>query len=146
MKFTCFVDINLPIHEVIERFDNEENLKEWQDGFIGIEHIEGVKGEVGAKSNMTYKIGKKDMVLTETILVKNFPHEFTGLYEAKEMVNTMKNTFQPLSENQTRYSSEIEYTQFNGIMVKLMATLMPFIFKKQVQKWMNQFKAFAEGS
>ena len=44
MKFTCSVDIDLPIDKVTEFFDNTENLKEWQDGFLRIEPISGIPG------------------------------------------------------------------------------------------------------
>jgi len=42
------------------------------------------------------------------------------------------------------YKVEIEYTRFNGIMPKIMAFLMPGVFKKQTQKWLDQFKMFTE--
>ena len=144
MKFSCDIEIDLPINKVVELFNNPDNLKEWQDGFEGIEHISGTPGDVGAKTKMFYKSGKRNIVLTETILVNDLPDEFTGKYEAKEMVNTMKNTFHIISENKTRWNAEIEYTEFRGFMPKLMAKLMPGMFKKQVQKWLNQFKSFAE--
>lgn len=144
MKFSCSVDIENPIARVIELFDNPENLKEWQDGFVSLEHLSGTPGEAGAKSRLIYKIGKREIELTETIRVKNLPDEFTALYEAKTMSNTMTNRFIKLSDNQTRYESEIEYIQFVGILPNLMAKLMPGMFKKQVQKWMDQFKVFVE--
>ena len=72
------------------------------------------------------------------------PQEFSGTYEVKQMTNTMTNRFTSLDENTTQYQAEIEYTDFNGFMVKLMAFLMPRMFKKQTQKWLFQFKAFAE--
>ena len=93
---------------------------------------------------MQYKIGKRQIELIETITVNNLPQEFSGTYEAKQMTNTMTNRFTSLDENKTRYQAEIEYTDFNGFMVKLMAFLMPWMFKKQTQKWLDQFKAFAE--
>jgi len=104
----------------------------------------GSTGEPGAKSRMQYKIGKRQIELIETITVNNLPQEFSGTYEAKQMTNTMTNRFTSLEENKTRYQAEIEYTDFNGFMVKLMAFLMPGMFKKQTQKWLFQFKAFAE--
>ena len=60
------------------------------------------------------------------------------------MTNTMKVNFESLNKNETRYTSEIEYTKFNGFMIKLMAKLFPGLFKKQVLKWMNQFKTYVE--
>ena len=33
---------------------------------------------------------------------------------------------------------------FNGFMPRLMAMLMPGMFKRQTQKWLDQFKVFSE--
>ena len=144
MKFKCSIDINLPREKVVELYNNPDNLGHWQDGFVEMEQLSGTSGEVGAKSKMIYEVGNRQMEITETILVSNLPEEFTGRYEHIHMVNTMKNTFTALNENQTRWEADVEYTKFNGFVPKLMAFLFPGIFKKQVQKWLYQFKAFAE--
>lgn len=60
------------------------------------------------------------------------------------MTNTMTSRFSELGENKTEYTAEIEYTKFNGIIPKLMSMLFPGMFKKQSQKWLEQFKSFAE--
>jgi len=85
------------------------------------------------------------MELIETIISNNLPDEKKALYVHEHMTNTQTTQFQELSPNQTRYISEVEYTKFNGFMPNLMAKLFPGVFKKQSQKWVNQFKAFAEG-
>lgn len=144
MKFTCSVEINQPVAKVIELFTNPDNLKEWQDGFVSLTHLSGTPGEVGAKSKMIYLIRNKEMELIETIKVNNLPKEFIGEYAAKTMVNTMRNSFTEIGFNKTKYVSEIEYTQFNGFLPKMMAFLLPGLFKKQTQKWLNQFRDFAE--
>ena len=54
MKYSNEVIINLPIKEVIELFDSEENLFKWQPELLSFEHLSGEKGEVGAKSKMNY--------------------------------------------------------------------------------------------
>lgn len=144
MKFTCSVEIDLPIEKVVVLFDNPKNLIEWQDGFVAIEPISGTPGEPGSKSKMIYMIGDREMEIIETIKVNNLPKEKTGIYEHVHMVNTMTTRFIELAPNKTKYEAEIEYTQFNGFVPKLMAFLMPGVFKKQTQKWLNQFKAFAE--
>ena len=144
MKFTRSVEIGRPIGEVIRLFDNVDNLKEWQDGFVSLDHIGGTPGQPGAKSRIIYNTGKHVIELTETIQVKNLPVEMTALYEHKHMVNTMTNRFTPMGENKTKWTVEIEYTKFIGFIPRMMAMLMPGIFKKQVQKWLDQFKVFAE--
>lgn len=55
----------------------------------------------------------------------------------------MNSRFTPLGENRTRYDVDIEY-KFFGTMIKIMAFLMPGMFKKQVQKHIERFKEFAE--
>ena len=146
MKFTCHVEINQSINKVIELFDNPDNMKHWQDGFVSFQHLSGTPSEVGARARLIYKMGKKgkEMELIETIKVKNLPDEFSGTYEHRHMTNNMSNRFTELGPNKTRWDAELEYAQLNGFMIKMMAFLIPGMFKKQTQKWMDQFKAFAE--
>ena len=144
MKFTCYIDINAPVGQVLKLFQDPENLQYWQDGFISYAHTEGNPGAVGSKNRFMYKTGGRELELIETIHVNNLPTEFTAEYWSKPMVNLMTNRFETLDENNTRYISEIEYTQFNGIMPKLMAWMFPGLFKKQVNKWMSQLKEFVE--
>lgn len=144
MKFTCTVDIDAPLDQVVELFKDTENLKAWQDGIQSFEHLSGNANEAGAKSKIVFQQGKQRIELIETIQVMDLPREKTALYEHTHMVNTMKSSFADLGSNKTRFTAEIHYTKFIGLMPKLMAWLMPGLFKKQTQKWLDQFKAFSE--
>ena len=144
MKFTGTIDIDQPLEKVAELFADPQYLGEYQDGFVKKELVSGQAGQDGAVSKMYYKYGKRDMELTETIIANRLPHSFEGFYHHKHMDNTMKCTFTALSDNQTRYDSEFEYTRISWVMPRLMFMLFPGMFRKQGQKWMNQFKAFAE--
>jgi len=75
MRFTCATEIDLPVAKVIEMFDNTDNLKNWQNGLVSYEHVSGSPGAVGSKSRINIKTGKHAIELSETILVKNLPHE-----------------------------------------------------------------------
>ncbi|MFK8104748.1 MAG: SRPBCC family protein [Saprospiraceae bacterium] len=143
MKYTCTVEIDAPIKKVVELWEAEENFKEWQDGFQSIEHLSGTPNTEGAKSKIVLD-GKMRIELIETILSMNLPTEKLALYEHIHMTNTQASRFESLTNGKTRYVSEVEYLKFNGLMIKLMAKLFPGKFKAQSQKWMNQFKAFAE--
>ncbi len=143
MKYTCKVEINAPIEMVVALWENEDHFEEWQDGFHSIELLSGEKNQVGAKSRILITSPQK-IELIETILKNNLPEEKTGLYEHIHMTNTQTSRFEKLGENKTVYISEVEYTKFNGAMIKLMAKIMPGKFKAQSQKWMDQFKAFVE--
>ena len=121
-----------------------ECLAEDQEGFQKKELVSGEAGKVNAISNLFYASGKRKMMLTETILVNNLPDEFMAQYHHKFTDNTMKSTFTSVDENQTKYDAEIHYTAFRGFMVKLMVFLAPKFFKKQVDKWLLNFKTFIE--
>jgi len=144
MKFNCSVEIDLPRNRVIELFDNPDNMRHWQDGFISFEHYKGEPGQPGAESKIKYEINGREMELTETVLVNNLPDEMSGTYESKMTYNSMKNYFHELNPTKTRWESEIEYIELRGFMMKIMGKLFPGMFRKQTQKWMDQFKAFAE--
>lgn len=146
MKFICSVEINKPLEELISLWLNEDNNKHWQEGFQSKELLSGEKGVVGSKSKILLKNGKQSMELIETLEVNQLPSEHKVYVEHKHMCNYMTSNFQSLSESKTIYSSTVEYTQFNGFMPKLMAKFFPGMFKKQVQKWLDLFKVFAEKS
>lgn len=144
MRFLCEVEIALPIVEVIELYDNVDHYKEWQSGFVSYEHLSGKLGATGAKSKILLKQNNRDIELMETIVKKDLPGELIAIYEHKHMVNTMHCHFKEIDEAHTLFQMEIEYTKFIGFMPKLMAFLVPGMFKKQSQKWLDQFKIFAE--
>lgn len=128
----------------MDLWSDEKNFDKWQDGFQSIDHFEGQPGAVGAKSKILLAEGKRKMELIETIISNNLPEEKKALYVHIHMTNTQTTRFQEISPNKTRYISEVEYTKFNGLVPKFMALVFPGVFKKQSQKWMDQFKAFSE--
>ncbi len=144
MKFKGSIDINKPVDVVAKFFADPQYLGEYQEGFVRKELVSGTAGEDGAVSKMYYKLGKQEMELTETITSNQLPSTFEASYHHKHMDNTMKCTFIALSENQTRYETEVEYTRINWIVPRLMAILFPGMYKKPAQRWMNNFKIFVE--
>ncbi|SEA60383.1 SRPBCC family protein [Bizionia paragorgiae] len=80
----------------------------------------------------------------ETIILNDLPKEKTALYEHIHMTNTQTTRFKEISFNKTQLISEVEYTKFNGFLIKMIAKLFPNKFKQQSQKWLIQFKTFAE--
>lgn len=127
MKFVCSIHINKPITEVAKYFEDPEALKQSQDGFLRMEHISGSEGQSGAKCKLVYK--KFDLI--ETIIHNTLPDEFYAKYEHKSMVNTMYSKFTVINENKTKLATEIEYTEFKGFFVKLMAKVFPTMFKNR---------------
>ena len=144
MKHSGHIDINKPVDHVTAIFENPDYLVEYQDGFVKKELISGTAQQAGAKSMMYYEHGGRTMELEETITTNDLPHKFEAFYHHKHMDNTMKARFEALSDDQTRYHYEYEYTRINWILPKLMAILFPGMYTKPAEKWLQQFKEFAE--
>lgn len=140
MKFECIVDIRCPKNLVAETFANPDLLHHFQDGFISKTLMKGTEGEAGAISLMKYE----KLELQERIIENDLPDSFFAEYTHKYTENTMKVEFTELEPNLTRYYSEIHYFKLKGFFIKMMAFLFPGMFKKQVLKWMNQFKVYCE--
>lgn len=143
MKYTCEITIDLPRDEVIKKLDSAENMKHWLKGLINYEFLDENPGEVGSKMKQEYQIGKRNMVMIETIIKNNFPNEFHASYDAKGVHNVQKNYFEEVGPNTTKWVSESEF-KFGSLGMKMMSFIMPGAFKKQSLKYLKDFKNFAE--
>lgn len=143
MKYSTEITIDLPRQRVIELFDNEENIFKWMEGLKSFDHLEGEPGKVGAKSEMKFEMGKRKIEMVETILERDLPDSFKMSYESAGVYNEVGNFFSEIDADHTLYRTE-HYFRFDGWGMKVMAFLMPGLFKKQSAKYMKDFKAFAE--
>jgi len=143
MKYTSEIIIDLPREEVIRKLDKAENMKHLQRGLISFKHLEGTPGKENAKTELAYKMGKRDVVLVETIIKNNFPDELYANYDTKGVHNVQRNFFHEIAPDKTKWVSESEF-QFAGFGMKVMGFLMPGAFKKQSLKYLTDFKHFAE--
>lgn len=144
MKYTLDITIELPREKVIALFDNPDNLRHWQPGFVSFESLSGTPGEVGATSRLRYNMNGREVELIETITARNLPDEFSGTYETKGIWNEIRNHFEAVDANTTKWISEIEFRPA-GFMMKAMMSLMPGAFRKQSLTFMENFKNWAEG-
>ncbi|MGI9547703.1 MAG: SRPBCC family protein [Flavobacteriaceae bacterium] len=143
MKYTTEITVDLPRSEFIKKFDNPENMKHWQKGLASYNFLSGPPGKEGSKMELHYLMGKRKIVMVETIIKNNLPYEFHATYDAKGAHNIQKNYFKDLEGEKTSWISESEF-QFSGFFMKLMGLIMPGAFKKQSCKYLEDFKAFAE--
>lgn len=142
MKYSVEIQIDKPRNEVVKIFDNAENLYKWMDGLERIEHLIGIPGELNAKSQLYFKMGKRDIDMMETIIEKKLPEKFAATYETKGVFNIVTIRFEELTGGKTRYITEQDF-QFSGFM-RVFSFLMKSAFKKQSMKNLKDFKKFAE--
>ena len=144
MKYTNEVIIDLPRERVIELFDNPDNLPKWQPSLQTFELVSGEVGRTGAKSRLVYLEGGRRSEMTETIIARNLPNEFSAVYEVKGVWNATHNYFEDVGPTKTRWLMKNEF-KFTGFMA-VMAIFMRGAFPKQTQRDMERFRAFAEGA
>lgn len=146
MNYTLTVDIALPLAKIIELFNNPQNWSKWREGFISFEAIVGTPGEEGSKTKLLNKFGRSETEIVETVEVKTLPKEMICTYEAPGSWmgawNRVINRFSELGPNETRWEFESEL-RCRGLL-KIMAFLMPGMFRRAALKEMNNFKKFAE--
>ena len=144
MKAIGSIIINAPKEIVALYFADPQYLGEYQETFIRKEHVSGIPGQNEAVSKMYYTQGRGEMEMTETITNNNLPNSFEAFYHHKHMDNTMKVTLTALSDDQTQYDTEIEYTRIDWIMPRIFMTIFWGKFKKISEQWTLNFKNFVE--
>lgn len=82
--------------------------------------------------------------MVETIETRNMPDEFTAIYTTKGVWTRSANHFTDTPDGGTHWRQVNEFRP-EGVMMRLMTTLMPGMFRKQSMAFMTAFKAFAEG-
>ena len=84
--------------------------------------------------------------MIEAVEVKNLPDEMVCIYEAPGFWlgawNRVVNRFREVAPNRSMWETENEF-RCRGLL-KVMATLMPGMFRAATLKEMSQFKAFVE--
>ena len=142
MKYSCELVVKVPRERMLELFDSRDNQFEWQEGLVSFDHSSGEPGQVGAKSDLVYKMGKREIRMVETITERDLPDKFSGTYEADGIWNLVENTFTEHGED-THWRVDTEF-ECKGFFLNLMARFAPSMFKKQTMKFMKDFAAFAE--
>jgi hypothetical protein len=143
MKYAVDVMIAAPMDRVIAAYVNHDNYPYWQRGLLNVEPLSGTPGEVGAKTQLKFKMGKGEMEMIETITANNPPALYALTYETGGVFNEIRTRFAETAPGQTHLVSENEF-RFSGLMMKLMGWIMPGAFRKQTRQYMVDFKAFVE--
>ena len=142
MKYSTQIVIRLPRQKVAELFGHRDNQYQWQPGLKSITLLEGSPGEEGARSELVYDGRKGDLVMTETIIKKQFPERFHLIYRSRGVYNEVKNRFIEEEPGRTVWRNENIF-RFRGMM-RLMAPFMKQAFIQNTMLTMDRFKIFAE--
>ena len=144
MKYTCTTEVPLKREDCIKLWLDESQYDKWQDGFQYKKWTKGIPNQKDSISNILFIQGKRKIELEELITENNLPSYIKGNYTHIHMTNTQKVSFEHISSQKTLVTTEVEYTEFKSFIPKMMAKFFPSLFKKQSQKWLDQFKSLAE--
>ena len=142
MKYSTDIDISVPRDRVVALFSDPDTVSEWQESFIRMDYVSGELGQAGNVHNLVHKMGRREMVMKETILKNDLPDFFSATYEAGSVWNIVENTFTDTADGGTHWHIDTEF-RCKGFM-KIMTMVMPGMFKKQTTKMMVDFKSWAE--
>ncbi len=130
LKYTAEITVALPRDKVVAIFEDPEQASHWMEGLQSMKPISGEPGAVDSVTELDFLMGKRRMVMKETITANSLPETFSCRYDADGVHNFIDNRFIAVSENETRWEMDNVF-EFEGIMMKIMDTLIPFMFKKQ---------------
>jgi len=145
MKYRLELDIETPRTRVVELFLDPGNLSDWQPDLVSFEPVSGeAPRAVGAVNRQIHKMGRREVVMTETITEHDYPERFSAIYEADKVWNLIENRFTELDAGRTHWVLDCEF-KCGGI-VRVMAVLFPGMFRKQTMKFMQMFKGYVENA
>ncbi len=143
MSFQVEMEIKLPRRRVLELFLDPDNVPKWQRGLVTTERISGKDREVGAKTRSLHSMGGRELWITETITVHDYPEKFCAIYEGGGTHNLIENYFSEAGPHKTKWVLLSDFSNSN-LLIRLMTIFMPGMFKKQTVTFMNYFREFAE--
>lgn len=138
MKIQVELDINLPRHQVLERYRNPDNLKEWFIGFREFNHLAGRPCAINSRFEVVFRVGNMTIRVEETITRNDLPEEIWYEEYTEGITNLQKNLFIEVDEKTTKWviisNYESEYIHYIGLSA----------FKKKTLKFMRSFKRYVE--
>jgi hypothetical protein len=94
--------------------------------------------------HLVYDTNGRRVEMTETIVNRNLPDEFSATYEGKGVMNWIENHFFEEGPKTARWVMENEF-KFSGLMA-VMGIFMRGAICRQTLEDMHRFKEFAESA
>ena len=91
MRYTGEITIERSRNGFIIKLDDLENLKHWQKGLVSYRSISDTQVQKGAIMKLNYPMGKRSVVLVETIHKRNHPFGFHVTNDVKGVHNIQRN-------------------------------------------------------
>ena len=144
ITYTYGQEVNLPLTETFELFNDASKMKDWMTGLQSFKTIEEKPGLVGSRYEIVVD-AQGEFVRMEELVTAFKQNEKVGLtIESDEMIKKDFYTFQAKG-NQTFIQNKASITGKTYFLKCLFASFYFFI-KGEDQAILDSFKAYAEGS
>jgi len=143
LKFRSEIEIEKPIDEVVELFNDPDNTLKWLEGLRSVKHLSGEPRQAGAKSEVVMDSAAGRMLITETIVNNNLPEAYIIRYEGLGYVSYSNYQFEELGAANTLFIIQQD-VELRGAL-KLAGGLVRGTVKRQINRSTVCFKNFAEG-
>ena len=146
MKYEREKVIERPRDAVAELYADRPRINDWHPSVADYTHSSGDPGQPGAKAEIVLKQG---ITIVETVTGRGDPPgSFSHTDKPKDWNChvTFENTFEELSPNSTAWTLLVEVSAGSMTMeIKVKALEMSGTIRKEICKYMEAFKEFAEG-
>lgn len=116
------IEINKPLTEVYQAFNDPENLPRWLKGLQRTEQISGNPGEVGSVTKQIYLERGRTVEMIETITAHEPERFFAGTIDGPGMNGTLRVDFVDKGDTTgMRFSADFQPCSF------MMSLMMPFM-------------------
>lgn len=142
MKLKFEKEIDAGREAVWLTFNDPAQKQRWQQQLLSFEHKDGVPGQPGAVSELTFDERNGKLVVQETITERRDPDFLIGSYESKHATMLAVNHFEIVNERATRWTAWCKF-RFRGVM-KLMSHFAAAAIRERTEGDMERFKLLVE--
>jgi len=143
MEFTHEVTIQRPIQRVWHFILETDNLKQWADGYLGYEQINGNPREEGSSSIHRYHVmGSLFEVTEEVIEIRTY--ELMRLKQImRGQISEVETTLTEVNENEVKVKMTYTFHMQNAF-YRLIASLTKSIHRRRIVKIVEKLKTILE--
>ena len=93
MAYTCYIELDHPIDDVVQVWSDPNNLSSWHEQFMKYEMLHGDYIQPGAQTRLFYAIVEKPTCMVKTIISNTLPAEIVYEYQTDEFTSRITETF-----------------------------------------------------
>jgi len=142
IRFTQQITIRRPVDEVFRAYTDPGQLAAWQPGLSDVEPNATVKGIDQPVTRLKYKLGRRAMIVIQSVKSATAPNRYSVEYMMKGMRHTVAHTFEAKGPQETAWTAVSEI-RFSGLM-RLFGRRMRAGLEEQGRILMRNFKGYLE--